>query len=229
MHVVGMYEHDQPYKAIAEGDYGDLDPDTVPLITHEMPDRPDGPYAVSKIFGEALGRYFWEDHRISVICIRFGTTAPDDRPGSDARSLVSYFSHRDIAAMVEACIEAENVGFDIFYGASANTWKIYDTPRAWQVPRLPSTGQRRILPLVRVGTIAAICPLSPGERVRVRGNGSIMITPTSSRWCTLLRHPTDLYLVCPFHHLGKVISRLQLIPCRSSAAESLIQAHRHLR
>ena len=35
--------------------------------------------------------------------------------------------------MVEACIEAENIGFDIFYGASNNTWKIYDTPRAWQV------------------------------------------------------------------------------------------------
>ena len=133
MHVVGMYERDQPYNAIAEGDYGDLDPDAVPLITHEMPDRPDGPYAVSKIFGEALGRYFWEDHGISVICIRFGTTAPDDRPGSDARSLVSYFSHRDIAAMVEACIEAQDIGFDIFYGASNNTWKIYDTPRAWQV------------------------------------------------------------------------------------------------
>ena len=36
MHVVGMYEHDQPYKAIAAGDYGDLDPDAVPLITHDM-------------------------------------------------------------------------------------------------------------------------------------------------------------------------------------------------
>ena len=48
MHVVGMYERDQPYTAIAEGDYGDLDPATVPLITHDMPDRPDGPYAVSK-------------------------------------------------------------------------------------------------------------------------------------------------------------------------------------
>ena len=81
MHVVGMYERDQPYTAIAEGDYGDLDPATVPLITHNMPDRPDGPYAVSKIFGEALGRYFDEDHGISVICIRFGTTSPDDRPG----------------------------------------------------------------------------------------------------------------------------------------------------
>ena len=133
MHVVGMYERDQPYTAIAEGDYGDLDPATVPLITHDMPDRPDGPYAVSKIFGEALGRYFAEDHGISVICIRLGTFSPEDRPGTDARSFVSWFSHRDLAAMVEACIDAQNIGFDIFYGASNNTWKIYAPPRAWQL------------------------------------------------------------------------------------------------
>ena len=37
MHVVGMYERDQPYTAIVEGDYDDLDPATVPLITHDMP------------------------------------------------------------------------------------------------------------------------------------------------------------------------------------------------
>ena len=110
-----------------------------------MPDRPDGPYAVSKIFGEALGRYFDEDHGISVICIRFGTTSPDDRPGSDPRSFVSWFSHRDIASMVEACIEAENIGFDIFYGASNNTWKIYDTPPRLASPQLPPPGQRRSL------------------------------------------------------------------------------------
>lgn len=133
MHVSGMYERDYPYSAIAAGDYAGLDPAATPLITHDMPDRPDGPYAVSKIFGEALGRYFYEDHGISAICIRFGTTSPQDRPGDDARSFVSWFSHRDIAAMVERCIDAEDIGFDIFYGASANTWKIYDTPRAWRV------------------------------------------------------------------------------------------------
>ena len=145
MHVVGMYERDQPYKAIAEGDYGDLDPDTVPLITHEMPDRPDGPYAVSKIFGEALGRYFWEDHRISVICIRFGTTAPDDRPGSDARSLVSYFSHRDIAAMVEACIEAERRRLRHLLRRLRQHLENLRHPPRLASPRLSGAGQRRIL------------------------------------------------------------------------------------
>ena len=134
MHVVGMYERDQPYTAIAEGDYGDLDPATVPLITHDMPDRPDGPYAVSKIFGEALGRYFDEDHGISVICIRFGTTSPDDRPGSDRpqlRKLVQPPRHS--SAWLKPVSKPKDIGFDIFYGASNNTWKIYDTPRAWQV------------------------------------------------------------------------------------------------
>lgn len=133
MHVSGMYERDEPYASIAAGEYEGIDPDAVPLITADMPDRPDGPYAVSKIFGEALGRYFHEDFGISVICIRFGTTSPQDRPGEDARSYVSWFSHRDIASMVERCIDADAIGFDIFYGASANKWKIYDTPRAWDV------------------------------------------------------------------------------------------------
>ena len=131
MHVSGMYERDEPYASIAAGEYDGIDPDSVPLITADMPDRPDGPYAVSKIFGEALGRYFHEDFGISVICIRFGTTSPQDKPGDDPRSYVSWFSHRDIAAMVERCIDAESIGFEIFYGASANKWKIYDTPRAW--------------------------------------------------------------------------------------------------
>ncbi len=133
MHVDGLYERDHPYLAIAEGRYDGLDPDRVDRITHEMPDRPDGPYAVSKIFGEALGRYYAEEYGMSVICIRLGTVGRDNMPGDDPRSYVSWFSHRDLATMVERCIEAQDIGYDIFFGASANTWKIYDTPRAWSV------------------------------------------------------------------------------------------------
>lgn len=134
MHVSGMYERRHPYSAIAAGDYEGLEPGSVPLITHDMPDMPDGPYAVSKIFGEALGRYFVEEYGMTVICIRLGTVSPEDRPGAgDPRNFVSWFSHRDLAHMVERCIDVEGIGFDIFYGASANTWKIYDTPRAWDV------------------------------------------------------------------------------------------------
>ena len=46
---------------------------------------------------------------------------------------MSYFSHRDIVTMTDRCIKVEGVSFDIFFGASNNKWKIYDTPRAWKV------------------------------------------------------------------------------------------------
>ncbi len=133
MHVNGMYERDEPWRSIAEGRYEGLDPKSVPLVTHEMPARPDGPYAASKIFGESLGRYYAEEYGISVICIRLGTMSIEDIPGSDPRSMVSWLSSRDLVTMVERCIDADDIGFDVFFGASANTWKIYDTPRAWDV------------------------------------------------------------------------------------------------
>ncbi len=133
MHVNGFYERDEPWRSIAEGEYDGLDPSDTPLVTHEMPTRPDGPYAASKIFGEALGKYYAEEYGMTVICIRLGTMSVEDRPGSDARSFVSWLSSRDLVTMVDRCIEVEGVGCDIFFGASANTWKIYDTPRAWEV------------------------------------------------------------------------------------------------
>jgi nucleoside-diphosphate-sugar epimerase len=133
MHVNGLYERDEPYASIAAGKYDGIDPDTVPLVTHQMDPRPDAFYAVSKLFGENLGRYYADEFGMTVLCIRFGTTSPQDRPGSDPRSYVSFFSHRDIAAMVDRCVEVEGLGFDVFFGASANKWKIYDTPRAWKV------------------------------------------------------------------------------------------------
>ena len=133
MHVNGFYERDEPWRSIAEGEYGGLDPSAVPLVSHEMPVRPDGPYAASKIFGESLGQYYSEEYGISVISIRLGTMSVEDKPGEDARSYVSWLSSRDLTTMVDRCIEAKEIGFDVFFGASGNTWKIYDTPRGWEV------------------------------------------------------------------------------------------------
>jgi uronate dehydrogenase len=130
MHVCGMYECDPPWSRIAAGDYAGLDPAAVPLVTAEMPTRPDGPYAVSKIFGEALGQYYAEAHGMEVVVVRLGTVPRDDRPGRDARSFVSWLSHRDLVNLTERVLEAPRVKYEIVFGASDNTWKIYDTPRA---------------------------------------------------------------------------------------------------
>ena len=133
MHVMGMYEEDEPWRPIVNGDYGDLDSAAVPLISGAMPPRPDGRYAVSKEFGESLGRYYADCEGMEVICVRFGTTSTNGKPGTDPRSFVSWFSHRDIAGFFRACVERPGIRYEILYGASANTWKAYDTPYAWDV------------------------------------------------------------------------------------------------
>lgn len=132
MHVCGMYENDPPWSRIAAGDYAGLDPAAVPLVTADMPARPDGLYAVSKVFGEALGRYHAEAYGMEVVVVRLGTVGREDRPGRDARSFVSWVSHRDLAHLAERAVEAPGVGFETVFGASDNTWKIYDTLHARQ-------------------------------------------------------------------------------------------------
>jgi uronate dehydrogenase len=130
MHVCGMYENDPPWSGIASGNYTGLDPATVPLVTAAMPTRPDGPYAVSKIFGESLGQYYAEAHGMEVVVVRLGTVGRDDRPGRDARSFVSWLSHRDLAQLTQRALAASAITYEIVFGASDNTWKIYDTPHA---------------------------------------------------------------------------------------------------
>ncbi len=132
MHVMGMYEEDEPWASIAAGEYGVLDPDTVPLVTADMPVRADGRYAVTKAFGEQLARYYAEAESMEAVCVRLGTISRNDRPGTDSRSYVSWFSHRDLGDFFAACIENPNLKYNIVYGASANTWKIYDTPGGWK-------------------------------------------------------------------------------------------------
>jgi len=129
MHVCGMYENDPPWSRIAAGEYAGLDPQKVPLVTADMPARPDGLYAVSKIFGEALGKYYAEAYGMEVV-VRLGTVGREDRPGRDARSFVSWLSHRDLAHLTERATEAPGVTYEIAFGASDNTWKIYDTLHA---------------------------------------------------------------------------------------------------
>ncbi len=133
MHVMGMYEFDEPFSSIVNGRYDGLDPDDVPLVTGDMPTRPDGRYAATKILGESIGRYYAESEDMEFISVRLGTISQDDRPGSDPRGFVSWFSHRDVAGFFRACVETPGISHEIVYGASANTWRVYDTRYAWQV------------------------------------------------------------------------------------------------
>jgi uronate dehydrogenase len=129
-HVTGLYERDPPYAQIVAGKYDGLEPAMVPKIDTSMALRPDTPYGVGKAFGEAAARYYADEHGLSVLCLRIGSLTWADRPSS-ARHLATLITHADMADLVRRCIEApKDVVFGVFYGVSANTWRIWDIENA---------------------------------------------------------------------------------------------------
>ena len=123
--TVGAYEKVEPFKAIAEGRYDELGGGWQSL-THESPVRPGDLYGCSKVWGEALARYFTESAGMSMICVRIGAVRPNDKPEVD-RQFSIWSSQGDIARLLECCVEApDSVKFDIFYGVSNNKWSYRD-------------------------------------------------------------------------------------------------------
>jgi uronate dehydrogenase len=125
-HVTGLYERDEPYARIVAGDYDGLNPAILSRITTAMAIRPDTPYGVGKALGEAAGRYYAEEHGLSVLCLRIGSLNWASRP-SVARHFATLITHGDMARLVRCCIEApRDLTFGVFYGVSDNTWRIWD-------------------------------------------------------------------------------------------------------
>ncbi len=130
--TVSGWEREYPYKAIAEGRYTDV-PATWPKLTHESPIRPGNVYGCSKAWGEALARHFSDAYGMSVICLRIGAVTPQDRPTAP-RMFSVWCSHRDIAQMVEKCIEAPaELRFDTFFVVSNNKWSYRDVSHPQRV------------------------------------------------------------------------------------------------
>ena len=129
-HAVGNFELDEPYKSIGLGDYSliDNDPANIPQVDHHVPIRPDSDYGVSKVFGEATGRYYNEHFGLEVACLRIGSVVPQNRP-MNIRAYATWLSHRDLAHLVDRCLVAD-ISYEIFYGVSNNRWRFWDIDHA---------------------------------------------------------------------------------------------------
>ena len=115
------YQQDEPYKAIAECRFDEAGDEELHVVTHEWPVRPTGLYPASKVWGEALGRYYADIHDMSVVCLRIGWVNGEDTPSSQPGMAPIWCSQRDIARLVERAIQApEDLRFDVFYGVSNN-------------------------------------------------------------------------------------------------------------
>lgn len=109
-HVMGMYDHN--------GDWP---------VYNDMPVRPDSLYGVSKAFGEAIGRHYYDAFNLSFIALRIGWFMETARMTSDIGRAM-WLSPRDCAHAFTCAIETEE-RFGIFYAISDNPnrrWDITD-------------------------------------------------------------------------------------------------------
>jgi len=93
-----------------------------PDLPADLAPRPDTLYGVSKVFGEALGRYYVERYGFAVACLRIGTFEP--RPTYE-RSLSTWLSPGDCARLVDACLRAPDLTFALVWGVSNNTRRMW--------------------------------------------------------------------------------------------------------
>jgi uronate dehydrogenase len=95
-------------------DEHDLRADTAP--------RPDTLYGVSKVFGEALARYYVERYGMQIACLRIGTCR--DAP-PDYGALANWLSPDDCARLVDAALRSSSLDYAIVWGISANTRRLW--------------------------------------------------------------------------------------------------------
>jgi nucleoside-diphosphate-sugar epimerase len=98
-------------------------------ITTDAPVRPPNLYGVSKVWGEALARFYADTTGLSCICLRFGwVVSADDariRPGN--AGLHYILTHGDLVRLIVASIEAPaELRFGVFHGVSNNRRTQFD-------------------------------------------------------------------------------------------------------
>ncbi|QLC33624.1 NAD(P)-dependent oxidoreductase [Halarchaeum sp. CBA1220] len=123
-HAVGHYETERKPDIYRTHDDYLLDGSELP--------RPSNLYGVSKAAGETLGRYYHDEHDLSVVCVRIGNLTKGHPPIDYERGQAMWLSYRDCAHLFERCIEAD-YGYEIVYGISDNDRKYYSLERAKDV------------------------------------------------------------------------------------------------
>lgn len=101
-HVVGFYRQDE-------------------FVDLQTPLRPDGLYAVSKCFGEALARFYHDKLGQETAIVRVGSCF--EKP-TDYRMLSTWLSYDDFVTLVERVFAVPALGCPVVWGVSDNS-------RAW--------------------------------------------------------------------------------------------------
>lgn len=89
--------------------------------------KPKNIYGVTKCFGEALGAYYAYNKGLSTVCLRIGAYEfPKDFTAMNARDLSAFLHPDDCNQLLEKCIEAKHIQYDILNAISNNRYKRLD-------------------------------------------------------------------------------------------------------
>ncbi len=142
-HTIGMYEFDNQPDLYALDDQRKWD--------HTVEVRPDSLYGVSKVYGEALGRYYVDRFGLKVFCLRIGTVTDADDPRAQSvtakspallnlpvderlkRMRATWLSQRDCAQLIQRCVDADDLNWAVVFGISNNPRQFWDLQHARDV------------------------------------------------------------------------------------------------
>lgn len=108
-----------------------LDPSKELALTAQDVPNPDSLYAVSKLFGENLGKLYSEQHGLEFVAMRIGWIVADDDPGSKRGTKAAdymraiWLSHRDCVQVFGQALTVP-LRFFVAYATSNNRRNIYD-------------------------------------------------------------------------------------------------------
>jgi uronate dehydrogenase len=91
------------------------------------PVRPDGNYGLSKVWGEAMGRLYFDKFGIETVSLRIGSAI--ERP-TEPRHLSTWLGYDDLEDLVWRAATIPGVGCLTVWGVSANTRSWWDNAEA---------------------------------------------------------------------------------------------------
>ena len=91
------------------------------FLTHDLyPLKASGPYAMSKLLQEELTRNFYEQHGLSIACIRpWGIIDAEQMITTDGHRIAAFnwghIDRRDVAAALVCALDAGDIDYECFY------------------------------------------------------------------------------------------------------------------
>ena len=135
------------------------------------PLRPDGNYGVSKAFGEAVSRFYFDRYGIETVCMRIGSSFP--KP-IDRRMMSTWLSFDDLTSLIQCALQAPYVGHTIVYAASDNKPSWWDNSMAAELGWTPKDSSEPF----RAEMEATAMHLDPSDiAMQYQGGGFVKLGP----------------------------------------------------